>query len=153
MTKRGPKPTRRTTHCRPPKAPAWLSPDARAVFDAAAGHLAQAGNLAPVDAGLLAAYSVAVCELRATDAVLATEPHYYTGPNGAVCPHPALKDRRAATLSLARLASALGIGATARKRYGDRAPTPEREDPLAEYMGDVPERQPRAADFINFARA
>ena len=95
--------------------------------------LAAAAGVSDVDTDLLAAYSVAVCELRSADAVLQSAERYYTGPNGAICSHPAIRDRRSAMQVIASLSSSLGIGATARKRNNAKAPTAEPVDRLARY--------------------
>lgn len=137
MHKRGPKTptTDRQPTGEPPEPPPWLRADAVEVFRATCAQLLRGGGVALVDADILAAYALAVCDLREADAGLAGAERYYTGPNGAVCIHPGVRDRRQAMDSIARLAAALGIGATARKRNNAAAPaSSKRADPLAEFQ-------------------
>ena len=104
------------------------------MFGSTAAMLAAGSGVARVDADLLAAYAVAVVDLRDADKALAVADRYYQGQGGAWCAHPAVRDRRQAMAIIASLSTALGIGATARKRNNAPAAAPkERVDPLAKY--------------------
>ena len=133
--KRGTKPSK-TGVSTPPIPPPWLNADALEVFLATSQLLVDGSGVAQVDGDLLAAYSVAVIELREADRALAGAERYYPGPNGAICSHPAIRDRRQSMAAIAHLSGSLGIGATARKRNRAEAAPPPGADPLAEYQND-----------------
>jgi P27 family predicted phage terminase small subunit len=121
-----------------PTPPAWLCPEAAALFTATARALAADGLLRPAaDGALLAVYARTAAEIARIEGVLATEGQYRTGRRGAIVPHPAMLRQTRLVSHLAAFAAALGIGPVARRRAGvapAAAPASKERDPTAAFV-------------------
>ena len=88
--------------------------------------LKELGLLEPADRDALTAYCVAHDRKEQYDAVLAKDGEFYTGPNGAICKHPALAERRYAERQIADFQKQYGMTAVSRTglNIGGKKSTP-----------------------------
>lgn len=136
---RGAAPGRKTGRVRKgaPSRPAWLVGEAAAEWDRLAPELDAAGLLAVVDTGILAAYCVAVADLKAATAEIEKNGRCYLEAQqtskGQTIGHrprenPAVKHADSAARRIEKLGAALGLTPAARSRLeSDAADAPSSE--------------------------
>jgi P27 family predicted phage terminase small subunit len=121
-----------------PRPPAWLCPEAAALFTATARALAADGLLRPAaDGALLAVYARTAAEIARIERILETEGQYRKGRRGAIVPHPAMRRQTRLVSQLAAFAGVLGVGPVARRRAGvapAAAPASSERDPTAAFV-------------------
>lgn len=99
-----------------PKAPAWLSPTARQEWRRVTPILVERRILTDADLGCLQNYCIAIGQVQDAQTALDAAGMFFTGENGVVRPHPALRVQNAAMTSARLLAAELGLTPVSRSR-------------------------------------
>lgn len=116
---RGTKPAMRASAAactKAPKAPAWLSATARKEWARVAPILVDRKILTDADLGSLQNYCIAIGQVQEAQAALDANGMFFTGENGAIRPHPAVRVQNAAMASARLLAAELGLTPVSRSR-------------------------------------
>ena len=99
-----------------PKAPAWLSADARKEWKRTAQIMVERKTLTEGDLAALEAFCVAVATVRECQRALAADGMFVTNAKGDVKRHPAAGTMDAASKTLRLYASELGLTPVSRSR-------------------------------------
>ncbi|MGH6978066.1 MAG: phage terminase small subunit P27 family [Brevundimonas sp.] len=100
-----------------PKAPSWMPKNARAEWNRVAPVLTERRILTEADLGSLESYCLATGQVRDCQAALAAlDSPFFTGDNGAIRPHPAIRMMHAAMTLARQLAAEMGLTPVSRSR-------------------------------------
>lgn len=100
-----------------PRAPAWLSKDAKAEWRRVAPILVERGVVTEADLGALEGYVTAIGRVREAEATIRTEGATYLGSSGPKR-HPAVTTQDAALKTARLFANELGLTPYSRSRTG-----------------------------------
>lgn len=100
-----------------PKAPTWLPASAKAEWGRVAPILTERRILTDADLGSLESYCLATGQVRDCQVALAAlDSPFFTGDNGAIRPHPAIRVMHTAMTLARQLAAELGLTPVSRSR-------------------------------------
>jgi P27 family predicted phage terminase small subunit len=111
-----------------PKAPAWLTPEARQEWKRVAPDLVRRQILTADNLALLESYATAVGMVRIANAQIAREGFTVLNGSGGTQRHPAVQSLKDFMAEARRLAAELGLTPTSRNKVGT---APEEQDELS----------------------
>jgi len=105
-----------TPSAKPPRAPAWLSDDAKKVWRRTVAQLKEMGIASEADTDILAAYCTAVVNLQRATEIVDRTGIMVKGRRDGVVKNPAVQIQRDAAQLVARLGAEFGLTPSSRSR-------------------------------------
>lgn len=116
------------------ECPDWVSQDARAYWDKIVPMLIADGTVSERDWSALVNLCEAWGDFQRATRELAKEGTFYTGPNGAICTHPALKVKTASQKLVNSMMEKFGLQPTTRARLPITPPGGGERDSYEEFL-------------------